>query len=192
MAFYRALVASGGGLLPGRYQLGGFITLKPETEVERQLQLLTHLDDPEHVARYRLFEDWFKHTQDVAGAFYLWIVQHLFRDNELVKGELVVGGKRVDLSRITCPLHLLGGATDHITPPAQVFAAAKYVGTSSEDVKSAITSGGHLGLFMGTEALRDFWPGIFADIARRSRAAAPAEAQIREAVPEHQPLMPAP
>src|SRR3954454_1228814 len=48
MAFYRALVASGGGVLPGRYQLAGFITLKPETEVERQLQLLTHLDDPEH------------------------------------------------------------------------------------------------------------------------------------------------
>jgi hypothetical protein len=45
---------------------------------------------------------------------------------------------------------------------------------------------------MGTEALRDFWPGIFADIARRSRAAVPAEEQIREAVPAHEPLMPAP
>jgi poly(3-hydroxyalkanoate) synthetase len=192
MAFYRALVASGGGVLPGRYQLGGFISLKPETEVARQLQLLTHLDDPDHVARYRLFEDWFKHTQDVAGAFYLWIVQHLFRDNELVKGKLVVGGERVDLSRIACPLYLLGGATDHITPPAQVFAAARYVGTPAEDVTSATTSGGHLGLFMGTEALRDFWPGIFADIARRSRGSAPPEREIREAVPDHDPLMPAP
>ncbi|MGY1710477.1 alpha/beta fold hydrolase [Geodermatophilus sp. SYSU D00758] len=172
MAFYRALVASGGGVLPGRYQLGGFIALKPESEVERQLQLLTHLDDPDHVARYREFEDWFKHTQDVAGAFYLWIVQHLFRDNELVRGELVVGGERVDLARITCPLHLLGGATDHITPPAQVFAAAAHVGTPPGDVRTATTAGGHLGLFMGTEALRDHWPVIFAGIARRSRRAA--------------------
>ncbi|RFU21985.1 alpha/beta fold hydrolase [Geodermatophilus marinus] len=169
MAFYRALVASGGGVLPGRYQLGGFIALKPEAEVERQLQLLTHLDDPDHVARYREFEDWFKHTQDVAGAFYLWIVQHLFRDNELVRGELVVGGQRVDLARITCPLHLLGGATDHITPPAQVFAAAAHVGTPVADIRAATTAGGHLGLFMGTEALRDHWPVIFADVARRSR-----------------------
>jgi poly(3-hydroxyalkanoate) synthetase len=104
----------------------------------------------------------------------------------------VVGGERVDLSRITCPLYLLGGATDHITPPAQVFAAARHVGTPSEDVTSATTSGGHLGLFMGTEALRDFWPGIFVDIARRSHAAAPDADEAREAVAEHQPLMPAP
>jgi poly(3-hydroxyalkanoate) synthetase len=192
MAFYRALVASGGGVLPGRYQLGGFITLKPETEVERQLQLLTHLDDPDHVARYRLFEDWFKHTQDVAGAFYLWIVEHLFRDNELITGELVVGGERVDLARITCPLHLLGGATDHITPPEQVAAAARYVGTPAEDVACATTSGGHLGLFMGTEALRDFWPGIFTDVARRSRRSAPAAQEVRETVPTHRALMSAP
>ena len=192
LAFYRALVASGGGVLPGRYQLGGFITLKPETEVERQLQLLTHLDDPEHVARYRLFEDWFKHTQDVAGAFYLWIVEHLFRNNELITGDLVVGGERVDLSRITCPLHLLGGATDHITPPEQVFAAARCVGTPADDVACGTTSGGHLGLFMGTEALRDFWPGIFTDIARRSRRSAPAAQEVRETVPQHQPLMSAP
>jgi len=179
-------------VLPGRYQLGGFITLKPETEVERQLQLLTHLDDPEHVARYRLFEDWFKHTQDVAGAFYLWIVEHLFRNNELITGELVVAGQRVELSRITCPLHLLGGATDHITPPEQVFAAARCVGTPADDVACGTTSGGHLGLFMGTEALRDFWPGIFTDIARRSRRSAPAAQEVRETVPQHQPLMSAP
>jgi poly(3-hydroxyalkanoate) synthetase len=192
MAFYRALVASGGGVLPGRYQLGGFITLKPESEVERQLQLFTHLDDPDHVARYRVFEDWFKHTQDVAGAFYLWIVQHLFRDNELVRGELVVGGEPVDLGRITCPLHLLGGATDHITPPAQVFAAARHVGTPAGDVTCATTSGGHLGLFMGNEALRDYWPGIFTDIAGRSRADAPGAEAAGGTVPPHRPLLPAP
>jgi poly(3-hydroxyalkanoate) synthetase len=191
LAFYRALVASGGGVLPGRYQLGGFIALKPEAEVERQLQLFTHLDDADHVARYRDFEDWFKHTQDIAGAFYLWIVQHLFRDNELVKGELLVAGEPVHLTRITCPLHLLGGATDHITPPAQVFAAARYVGTPAEDITTATTTGGHLGLFMGTEALREFWPGIFTDIARRSRRFAPATADVRASVPPEPPV-PAP
>jgi poly(3-hydroxyalkanoate) synthetase len=192
LAFYRALVASGGGVLPGRYQLGGFIALRPEAEVERQLQLLTHLDDPEHVARYRIFEDWFKHTQDVAGAFYLWIVQHLFRDNELVKGELLVAGERVDLSRITCPLHLLGGATDHITPPEQVFAAAQYVGTPPDEITTATTTGGHLGLFMGTEALRDYWPAIFTDIGGRSRPTTRPLAAVRDETPPHEPALPAP
>ena len=44
--------------------------------------------DARHVERYRAFEDWFKHTQDIAGPFYLWLVEHLFRDNELIGGTL--------------------------------------------------------------------------------------------------------
>jgi len=32
-----------------------------------------------------------------------------------------------------------------------------------------VTSGGHLGLFMGREALRDHWPAILAGVYERSR-----------------------
>jgi poly(3-hydroxyalkanoate) synthetase len=191
MAFYRTVVRTAGGVLPGHYMVNGFIALKPEAEVEKQLQLLSHLDDAGYVARYRAFEDWFKHTQDIAGAFYLWIVEQLFRDNKLIKGTLVVAGERVDMTRIRCPLNLLGGATDHITPPAQVFAAAGYVGTPAGDITQATTSGGHLGLFMGTEALRDFWPAILTDVAARSRSQVPAEEAVRNEIPAHDPSIPA-
>ena len=124
LRFYEALVASGGGILRGRHMLTGFIMIQPGAEISRQIDLLLNLDDPSHVARYREFEDWFKHTQDVPGAFYLWIVRNLFRDNALISGSLEVGGQKVDLGRIDMPLNLLAGATDHITPPAQVFALA--------------------------------------------------------------------
>jgi poly(3-hydroxybutyrate) depolymerase len=86
LAFYRGLVGAGGGVLRGEYMLSGFIAIKPDSEIARQVQLLAHVDDAAHVARYREFEDWFKHTQAIPGAFYLWIVEHLFRDNELVAG----------------------------------------------------------------------------------------------------------
>ncbi len=192
LAFYKGLVARAGGVLPGRHMLTGFIMLKPESEVEKNLQLFSHLDDDEHVARYREFEDWFKHVQDIPGAFYLWIIEHLFRDNKLVKGELVVGGEKVDLGRITCPLNLLGGATDHITPPAQVFAAADHVSTPREDITTATTSGGHLGLFMGNEALREFWPAIFLDVVGRSGDGAHSVAEVASATAPREPLVPAP
>jgi poly(3-hydroxybutyrate) depolymerase len=170
LSAYRALVAAGGGTLRGEHMLAGFILIKPDNEVARQAQLLANVHDPEHVARYREFEDWFKHTQDIPGAFYLWIVEHLFRDNELVRGELEVAGRRVELARISCPLNLLGGATDHITPPDQVFALADAASTPDGDVTRRITSGGHLGLFMGREALSEHWPLLLAQVARRSRA----------------------
>jgi poly(3-hydroxyalkanoate) synthetase len=168
--FYEALVAAGGGVLEGRHMLAGFIMIQPAAEIGRQIELLLNLDDPAHVARYREFEDWFKHTQDVPGAFYLWIVRHLFRDNELIGGSLEVGGEPVDLARIDMPLNLLAGATDHITPPDQVFALATYASTPAQLVTRHVSSGGHLGLFMGHEALREHWPRVLAEVFRHSRA----------------------
>jgi poly(3-hydroxyalkanoate) synthetase len=169
LAFYRSLVAAGGGTLDGRHMLAGFIAIQPENEVSRQLTLLANIGDPSHVERYREFEDWFKHTQPIPGAFYLWIVEHLFRDNELIAGKLQIGGRRVDLGRITCPLNLLGGSTDHITPPAQVYALADYASTEEPDVLRDTSEGGHLGLFMGHEALRHHWPRLLAAVLERSR-----------------------
>jgi poly(3-hydroxybutyrate) depolymerase len=169
LSAYRALVAAGGGTLKGEHMLAGFILIKPDNELARQAQLLVNVHDPEHVARYREFEDWFKHTQDIPGAFYLWIVEHLFRDNKLVRGELHVTGERVELARIRCPLNLLGGATDHITPSDQVFALADAASTPNTAVTRRTTSGGHLGLFMGREALSEHWPPLLAQVARRSR-----------------------
>jgi poly(3-hydroxyalkanoate) synthetase len=179
--FYRSLVAAGGGVFKGEHMLNGFIMLKPDNELGRQAQLLAHVRDRAHVERYLHFEDWFKHTQDIPGAFYLWIVEHLFRDNELVRGELEVGGGLVDLSRIDCPVQLLAGATDHITPPDQVFALADAVATPPERVSRRLTSGGHLGLFMGHVALREHWPPIMAEVARHSGAVPTAAAAVAAA-----------
>jgi poly(3-hydroxyalkanoate) synthetase len=167
--FYEEVVRLGGGVLKGEFMLNGFIAIKPENEVAKHLQLLNRIRDEEHVARHRAFEDWFKHTQDIPGDFYLWIVERLFRDNALIRGELEVEGHRVDLAEIRCPLNLLAGTADHITPPAQVFALAEAASTPAADVVERVTAGGHLGLFMGREALREHWPAILAGVYERSK-----------------------
>ncbi|GAA4904938.1 poly(3-hydroxyalkanoate) synthetase [Actinomycetospora succinea] len=166
---YRAMVAAGGGNMPGAFVLGGFIAIRPEAEIAKHVDLLRNLDDPGAIARYEAFEDWFKHTQDVPGTFYLWLVEHLFAGNELINGELEVDGERVDMRNIACPLFLLGGATDHITPPVQVFAAAEHVSTPADQVTKRTAPGGHLGLFMGNQALRHEWPPLMTAVAEHSR-----------------------
>src|SRR6185312_15505647 len=158
LRFYEGLVAMGGGVLEGRHMLSGFILIQPGAEISRQIDLLLNLDDPAHVARYREFEDWFKHTQAVPGAFYLWIVRNLFRDNGLINGSVEVRGQKIDLSRIDMPLELMGGAADHITPPDQVFALATHASTPASQVRRHMSKGGHLGLFMSHEALGQHWP----------------------------------
>jgi poly(3-hydroxybutyrate) depolymerase len=195
LSFYEGVVAFGDGVMKGEFMLNGFVIIKPENEVAKQFQLINELRDEDRLARHRVFEDWFKHTQDIPGAFYLWIVEHLFRDNELVAGTLDVGGRRVDLANIACPLFLLGGATDHITPPAQVFALEHHASTPSADVVKRVTSGGHLGLFMGSEALREHWPPIMAQVLERSKPAArpePARRRAKRVTPPVKSPIPAP
>jgi poly(3-hydroxyalkanoate) synthetase len=194
-SFYEGMVARAGGLMPGDYILAGFIAIKPENEVAKQIQLLANLDDAKHLERHGYFEDWFRFTQDLPGDFYLWIVRELFRDNKLISGDLDVDGRRVDLRPLKMPLNLLAGAIDHITPPAQVFAARDAVSTPKRDVMMRTTSGGHLGLFMGREALREHWPPILASVLShsRTRASRPrAERSARARTPRRRQTIPAP
>jgi poly(3-hydroxyalkanoate) synthetase len=165
---YKAIVALNGGLLPGEVMLNGFKVMQPDAEIDRQMALLAHVHDDKHVERYQRFEDWFQWVQPIPGAFYLWIVEHLFMNNELLHDTLSVGGKHVDLHEIHCPLYLLAGAKDHITPPAQVFALAEFAATPPDEVWKLTTNGGHLGIFMGHQSLRDCWKPVFEDIAKRS------------------------
>jgi poly(3-hydroxyalkanoate) synthetase len=181
LSFYEAIVGTSGGVMPGQRILDGFIAIKPDNEVAKQLGLLASIDDPKHRERYAEFEDWFKWTQDLPGRFYLWVVGELFRSNKLIDGELWVKGQQVDLSRLKMPLYLLAGETDHITPPPQVFAAADIVSTPARDIVKRTTSGGHLGLFMGREALRDHWPPILAEVLEHSRERAPKARAERKA-----------
>ena len=157
--------------------LDGFLLIGPGAEISRQLDLLSHVDDSEHVDRYRMFEDWFKHTQDIPGAFYLWIVRHLFPGNELIRGELEVRRLEGGLGRLAMPLNLLAGATDHITPPDQVFALADYAATPAEDVvrrvSPAATSGCSWGTRRSASTGRRCWRPCWRTRCRRGAAADP-------------------
>jgi poly(3-hydroxyalkanoate) synthetase len=108
----------------------------------------------------------------VPGRFYLWLVENLFWKNKLISGELEIGDKQVDMGAITCPVLLLAGSSDHITPPPQMFAAADVVGTPAKDITTRTATGGHLGLFMGRDALRHDWPPLMETVYGHSGPAA--------------------
>jgi poly(3-hydroxybutyrate) depolymerase len=98
--------------------------------------LFANIHDPDYVARHIDFTNWFEWTPDLPGAFYLWIIEQLFIHNELARGVLLVDGAEVDLSAIGCPIFLLAGSKDHITPPEQVWALAR-LGVDSGRVRFA-------------------------------------------------------
>ncbi len=167
MFFYESMVAMGGGVMPGEYLKLGFKMLNP---VDRfgldYADLYANLYNQDYLERSRKFRNWYEYTQSIPGRMYLQIVKELFKENRLIKGTLNILGRRVDLRNIRCPLILIAGDKDDITPREQLFNIEKYV--SSGDIVRLVAPAGHIGVFMGSKTLEDYWPRIFKKISSQN------------------------
>ncbi len=167
MSFYEELVTMGNGLLKGEFMLQGFKNMHMGKQYfDKYAELYRNIDDREYIRKFEKFESWYEYTIDLPGRFYLQVVQELFKENRLAKGEFVGLGKKLSLKDIKCPIYLLAGERDDITPPEQVFNAEKFVGTDKTKIKKDLADGGHIGLFMGHKPLEENWPNIVKWIMR--------------------------
>ncbi len=161
LSFYRDLVDSGGGLMLGKYMLAGWKNMHPQQHyVQDHVDLYEHVDDPAWLAKTEAFERWYENPLDLPGRWYVQVIDQLFKQNLLAKGEYVALGRKLDLKAITCPLYLLAGENDDITAHEQVFAAESLMGTPKAKVCKRTVPGGHVGLFMGGHNLKQVWPEI--------------------------------
>lgn len=167
MFFYESMVAMGGGNMPGDYMKMAFKMLNPmERFMLDYSDLYSNVNDREYMERYRKFRDWYEFTQNLPGRMYLQIVKELFKENRLVNGGLRILGKSVNLRRIRCPLILVAGDKDDITPREQVFNVERHV--SSKEIMKLTVPAGHIGVFMGKKILREYWPQIIKKISSQN------------------------
>ncbi len=170
--FFESLVTLGGGRLKGAFMLQGFKAMHPfEQYVERYVHLYEHAGEPDFRERLERFAGWFEHPIDLPGRWYLQVVSELFRDNRLCAGTFNGLGRTLSLGDIACPVFLLAGHDDDITPPAQVHDAAPRFGTPRERIEQRTVPGGHVGLFMSHRTVGDTWPEIATWIRRQDAAA---------------------
>ena len=168
LSFYKELVALGGGLMKGKFMLQGWKNMHPAQHyIEDHIDLYEHIDDPAYVAKEETFKGWYENPIDLPGRWYLQVIQQVFKENRLARGEFVGLGRKLDLRNIVCPVYLLAGAKDDITTPEQVLDAVKYIATPRDRIVQKTVPGGHIGLFMGARTLRDHWPSIAAWIRAR-------------------------
>lgn len=161
MADYQELIVLGGGLMRGQYMLEAWKNMHPgQHYLLKYVDLYEHIDEPAYVAKEEAFEAWYENPIDLPGRWYLQAVKELFKENKLAKGKFKGLGRVLSLKDITCPVYLLAGENDDITTKEQVFDADKYLGTPPDRIVKTLAPGGHIGLFMGTRTLRDFWPKI--------------------------------
>jgi len=168
ISFYEELITLGGGLMKGKFMLQGWKNMHPgDHYLLEPVDLYEHIDDPVYLGKKETFESWYENPIDLPGRWYLQVISQLFKENRLARGEFVALGRRLDLRDIRCPAYLLAGETDDITTSEQVFGAAKLFGTPQEQIVQQLVPGGHIGLFMGTRTLGDYWPQIARWIAEQ-------------------------
>ncbi len=155
------------GNCPAEFLQSCFLMLSPMRNLlGKPVTLMERMDDPKFVEEFLTMEAWINDNVAVPGEVYRDFVKHLYQQNLLVKNRMPVGGRVVDLRRITCPVLNLLASQDTLVPPAQSAPLTDLVG--SEDTKTIELATGHIGLAMGSAAQRELWPQAVAWLAQRS------------------------
>ncbi|MGH7398009.1 MAG: alpha/beta fold hydrolase, partial [Candidatus Rokuibacteriota bacterium] len=154
------------GSIPAEMVKLGFKLLKPTMDVSTNLNLWWNLWNPDYVSGFNALNKWANEYQPFPGEFFRQWVRDFYQQNKLIKGELVMGGRRVDLREIRCPVLAVGAKEDNIAPPASVKPLIDAV--STRDKEYVELPGGHISLIAGRGASTHCWPKVASWLAARS------------------------
>jgi polyhydroxyalkanoate synthase len=155
------------GNMPGEMIDYGAKALKPvENYVGNFMKLWDNLDNPQVVESWHAMNTWVTDNIPLAGGAFRQLIVDLYRNDRLMKGELMIRGQRVDLSRLRANLLTVIAEGDHITPPCQSEAVLTKVGSSDKELFRV--PGGHIGIMAGSGAHKRTWPHIDAWLGGRS------------------------
>jgi polyhydroxyalkanoate synthase len=155
------------GNCPASFLQGGFLMLKPVQNLfEKPIMLMERADDPKFVDEFMTMETWLNDNIPVPGGVFRQFIKYLYQQNLLVKGQMPLGNRHVDLRQITCPVLNLMAERDDLVPCAQSEPFTDLVGSS--DRRTMKFSAGHIGLAVGSAAHRELWPQVVQWLAERS------------------------
>jgi polyhydroxyalkanoate synthase subunit PhaC len=154
------------GSLPGQFMGAVFSMMTPmRSLLKYNVDMLDVADDEKKLLNFLRMEKWIADRPDHPGEAAKQWLKDLYQQNRLAKNELELGGRRVDLRRITMPVLNVYAKDDHIIPPATSRALGGLVGT--EDYTELALPGGHVGVFVGGRSQKLLGPGIAEWLGKR-------------------------
>lgn len=147
------------GNMPGDLMNFGFLLLNPaRLMIDKYVGFLENMDDKAFVENFIRMEKWIFDSPDVPGETFRQFVRDCYQKNLLIQSKLVVGGRRVDLKKLTMPLLNIYGQFDHLVPPGAADKLTKAVGSS--DTEDVCLETGHIGIYVSSKTQREFTPKI--------------------------------
>ncbi len=159
-------VTNGFGNIPGDVMNFGFLLLNPpRLMVDKYKNFLENLDDRSFVENFIRMEKWIFDSPDLPGETFRQFITDCYQKNLLIKSEMDIGGKRIDLKNITMPLLNIYARFDHLVPPSACNQITGAVG--STDVRDICLDTGHIGIYVSSKCQSEFTPSIAAWLKER-------------------------
>jgi polyhydroxyalkanoate synthase subunit PhaC len=156
------------GCLPGQFMGAVFSMMTPmRSLLKYNLDLVEVAEDEGKLLNFLRMEKWIADRPDHPGEAAKQWLKDLYQQNKLARNQFELGGRRVDLGRITMPVLNVYARDDHIIPPATSRALGGLVGT--EDYTELALPGGHVGVFVGGRSQKLLGPGIAEWLAKREQ-----------------------
>jgi len=154
-----SLVDAYDGVVPGDVMNVAYLILKPlSLTLDKYVGMTDKMADPEYLTNFIRMEKWVFDSPDQAGATLRQFIKDLYQGNKLVKGELEIGGKKVDLKNITMPLLCACAEKDHLVPLSASRPLIDAVG--SQDKQFLSFPVGHIGMYVSSKSQKAIAPQI--------------------------------
>lgn len=131
------------GVIPSEIMYLMFRGLSP-VYISPWINLITRAHDKEYVEKWRRMDKWTKDSASFAGASFKQLFNYFYKDNKLLKGELTIGGGKVDLNNIKCSVFVFSTSRDTLVLEQQSLPVMDMIG--SEDKTYQVFEGGHVSL----------------------------------------------
>jgi len=165
-----ALVDSMGNS-PGTSIGFAFLMMNPIGNLAKySIELLDILDDDQKLLGFLRMERWISDRPNIPGEVVRQWFKDLYQGNKLVKSELVLGDRVVDLKRITMPVLNIYAEGDVVVPNACSQGMHGRFGT--KDYAELGVPGGHIGTFVGGKAQKILAPSIVQWLTEKKRSRA--------------------
>jgi polyhydroxyalkanoate synthase len=147
------------GNIPGAFLNWAFLMLKPFRLMgQKYVDLVDVLGDAAKAENFMRMEKWIYDSPDQAGEAYREFIGQFYQQNKLIKAEVKIAGKKVDLENITLPILNIYARDDHLVPPDSSRALGGCTG--SADYTEMEFPGGHIGIYVSAKAQEMLPPAI--------------------------------
>ena len=155
------------GNVPASLIRASFRARKPTSDLLVYANLLQNLWSDEYVEGFQAMNEWANDHVPLPGGVFRDMLSQWIIGNGFVRKTMRVGGRKVDLGRIHCPVLCVIAEKDDIVPPAASEPLPSFL-TGAQAVENVRLPAGHVNLVVGRPADRVTIPAIGSFLLRHA------------------------